>query len=84
MQRPSATAEEQPAQLRGRSASLPTLGRLPLATSLRFVAFWTAIALPFLYVPLLVGGLGTGEAIAFGGLLLLHVVALRLGHDYNR
>lgn len=49
------------------------------------LAFWAAIALPFLHLPLLVTGLETtGMAIAFLLLLGLNVVALVLGHSYNR
>ncbi|MFB6108202.1 MAG: hypothetical protein ABEJ82_05085 [Haloplanus sp.] len=55
-----------------------------VAAPLRFVAFWTAVALPFLYVPLLFGGLEGGQTTAFVGLLLLNAVALVLGHDYAR
>ncbi len=49
----------------------------------RVVSFWTAVVLPFVYLPLLVGGL-QGDATLFGGLLALNAVALLLGHDYRR
>ena len=49
----------------------------------RVVAFWTAVVLPFLYLPLLFGGL-EGDVTLFGGLLVLNAVALLLGHDYRR
>ena len=39
--------------------------------------------MPFLYVPLLVGGLTDGEAVTFIGLLFLNVVALVLGHGHG-
>ena len=48
----------------------------------RAVSFWTAVVLPFLYLPLLFGGL-EGNATLFGGLLVLNAVALFLGHDYR-
>ena len=54
-----------------------------LAAPLRFVAFWTAIALPFLYLPLLIGGLTGGEPTVFGALLLANAGALVVGHDYH-
>jgi hypothetical protein len=54
-----------------------------LVAPLRFVAFWAAIALPFLYLPLLVGGLTGGEPTVFGALLFANVAALVLGHDYH-
>jgi len=54
-----------------------------LAVPLRFVAFWTAVALPFLYLPLLAGGLTGSEPTAFVALLLANAVALVLGHDHH-
>ncbi|MFB6310762.1 MAG: hypothetical protein ABEH64_06210 [Salinirussus sp.] len=48
-------------------------------------AFWAAIALPFLHVPLLITGLETARMTAAFMLLLgLNVVALVLGHPYGR
>jgi hypothetical protein len=55
-----------------------------VAAPLRFVSFWLAVALPFLYLPLLVGGLSGGQAQVFVGLLGLNVVALLFGHGYGR
>lgn len=49
------------------------------------VAFWSAVALPFLYLPLLLHGLETPrELAAFFGLLALNIVAFVLGHGYKR
>jgi hypothetical protein len=50
---------------------------------LQATAFWSAVAMPFLYVPLLVGGLTSGEAVTFVGLLLVNVAALVLGHGHR-
>lgn len=48
-------------------------------------AFWAAIALPFLHLPLLVTGLETTRmAVAFLLLLGLNVLALVVGHSYRR
>lgn len=49
------------------------------------LAFWSAVALPFVYLPLLLGGFDdlTG-ALTFVGLLLANFVALYLGHDHRR
>lgn len=48
-------------------------------------AFWMAIVLPFLYLPLLFYGLETtGQLLAFFGLLGLNIVAIVLGNRYNR
>lgn len=57
----------------------PVLGR-----SLRAVAFWLAIALPFAYLPLVIDGLTGQEAVAFVALLAVNGAALVLGHDYHR
>lgn len=54
-------------------------------TPLEVVGFWSAIALPFLYVPLLFTGISTqGELLTFIGLLALNVAALLAGHGHKR
>ena len=53
------------------------------AAHVRFVGFWAAVALPFLYVPLLWQGLESNEVTVFVGLLGLHLLALVVGHNYN-
>lgn len=56
-----------------------------LTTPLEIVGFWSAVALPFLYVPLLVSGISTqGELLTFVGLLALNLAALLAGHDHKR
>jgi hypothetical protein len=63
------------------------LVRLSLAVvvaPLRFLAFWAAVALPFLYLPLLVGGLDGQQTTVFVALLLANAVALVAGHEYRR
>lgn len=49
-------------------------------------AFWAAIALPFLHVPLLMttGLSSQSTATAFVALLALNIVALLVGHPYSR
>jgi hypothetical protein len=47
-------------------------------------AFWSAIAMPFLYIPLLLGGLTGGEAPAFVGLIAANGLALVLGHGHRQ
>jgi hypothetical protein len=50
----------------------------------RVLGFWSAVALPFLHIPLLVTGLdGASETLAFLALFALNVVALVLGHSYG-
>ncbi|MFB6268114.1 MAG: hypothetical protein ABEI31_10675 [Halodesulfurarchaeum sp.] len=49
------------------------------------LGFWAAVALPFVYLPLVITGLETGsEQLAVALLLGAHVVALYLGRHYNR
>ncbi|WP_276301980.1 hypothetical protein [Halorussus lipolyticus] len=56
-----------------------------LTTPFEVVGFWSAIALPFLYLPLLASGISTqGELLTFIGLLALNVAALLAGHSHKR
>jgi hypothetical protein len=55
-----------------------------VAAPLRFVGFWAAVALPFLYVPLLLGGLQGPETLAFGLLLAANALALVVGHGHRQ
>jgi len=55
-----------------------------LRKPVRLMGFWSAVALPFLHIPLLLTGLdGTAEVGAFLALFALNVVALVLGHGYG-
>ena len=55
-----------------------------LKRPLQFVSFWVAIALPFVYLPLLTRGLGDPQVtLTFLMLLALNVFALYIGHDYG-
>lgn len=55
-----------------------------LRASLQFVGFWSAIALPFVYVPYLLTGLsGALDTAVLVGLVLLNAVALYVGHGYD-
>lgn len=59
--------------------------RHALTMPLEVVGFWTAVVLPFLYVPLLVTGISTqGELLTFVGLVALNVAALLAGHGHER
>ena len=50
----------------------------------RVAGFWSAVALPFLHIPLLVTGLdGTAETFAFIALFVLNVLALYVGHPHG-
>ena len=55
-----------------------------LRRSAQAFAFWSAIALPFLYLPLLAYGLETTSQLgAFFLLLVANVLALLVGHRYR-
>ena len=65
-------------------ADLDTSVRVLLVRPVEAIAFWAAIVLPFLYIPLLVAGIDTFERlVVFVGLILLNVVAFIVGHHYN-
>lgn len=50
----------------------------------RAIGFWSAVSLPFLYVPLLATGLDTvAQTAVFLVLLLLNVLAVVVGHSYS-
>lgn len=56
-----------------------------LTTPLEVVGFWSAVVLPFLYVPLLFTGISSqGELLTFLGLLALNLAALLAGHGHKR
>ncbi|MFB6196591.1 MAG: hypothetical protein ABEI80_10500 [Haloplanus sp.] len=59
-------------------------GLAVVAAPLRFIAFWVAVALPFLYLPLLVGGLQGEQLTVFATLLAINATALVLGHEHGR
>ena len=51
----------------------------------QFLAFWAAIALPFVHLPLLARGLGEPNVLlAFSVLLGINVLALYIGHEHNQ
>lgn len=57
-----------------------------LTTPLEVAGFWTAVVLPFLYMPMLLTGIetGSGELLTFFGLLALNLAALMVGHGHKR
>lgn len=56
-----------------------------ITTPLEVVGFWSAVVLPFLYVPLLLTGISTqGELLTFVGLLVLNLAAFLAGHGHKR
>jgi hypothetical protein len=68
--------------------SLPVRTALQRAASVvarpvRFVAFWLATLLPFVYLPLLATGVAATHRLAFAGLVGLNAVAFVAGHSHN-
>lgn len=56
-----------------------------LTTPVEVVGFWSAVALPFLYLPLLFTGISSeAELLTFVGLLALNLAALLAGHSHKR
>lgn len=55
-----------------------------IVTPFRFVGFWSAIVLPFAYIPLLFTDLQGPTLTAFLVMLALHVVAIVAGREYNK
>ncbi|GKZ12941.1 hypothetical protein HAL_08220 [Haladaptatus sp. T7] len=51
---------------------------------MQFVGFWSAIALPFGYLPLLYSGPVSDSADALALLFVLNLVAMVVGHGYKR
>ena len=66
--------------------ALPSGHYLGLLTgTIEMIGFWTAVALPFLYVPLLVTGLRTmPQRVTLVGLIALNIIALIVGHRHKR
>lgn len=55
-----------------------------LTAAIQAACFWLAIALPFLYVPLLVAGVETRpEGLALLVLLALNALSLLVGHSHR-
>jgi hypothetical protein len=62
-----------------------TLPVMPLFEAIEAIAFWSAIALPFVYLPLLAGGLDSQtKQLDFAVLVGLNAFAIVLGHRYGQ
>lgn len=64
-------------------AAIAASVRRSVVAPLQFVGFWAAVALPFLYLPLLFGGLTGNELPVFVGLLAVNLIGLVLGRSYR-
>ncbi|MFC7167751.1 hypothetical protein [Halospeciosus flavus] len=62
----------------------PSVPLTALRRSIQAVAFWTGVALPFLYVPLALAGLHSPSAVvACLSLVALHAVTLFVGRNHH-
>jgi hypothetical protein len=50
----------------------------------QFVGFWSAVVLPFVYAPMVLGGFASGHRSTFAALLAFHAVALVAGHGHRK
>ena len=55
-----------------------------VVSSAQFAAFWSAVLLPFAVLGFVVSGVAAAQTPLFVALLLANLVALRIGHGYNR
>lgn len=69
--------------INGLSYSLPAAAN-QLRASVCGIAFWTAVALPFGYLPLFTFETVPVSIELFVLLLMINVVALIMGHSYHR
>jgi len=58
--------------------------RALLVPPVRAAAFWAAIALPVVYLPMVATGVLWEQPLALLGLFVLNLVAFVAGHDHNR
>lgn len=55
-----------------------------VAVPLRTAAFWSAVVLPFVYLPMALDGFDGGrEVVPFVALVAAHAVTLSLGHEHE-
>lgn len=59
------------------------IARRKLFEAVQLLGFWTAIALPFTYLPLLYQGSLTPTSSAFAAVVALNVLAVLVGHGHD-
>ena len=64
-------------------AATATETAISVAETGRAVSFWTATGLPFVYLPLILGGLATDHPLTMGALLTLNAITLLIGHGHE-
>ena len=72
-----------PTAVKNGLSSLTGTGKTVAVAPVRAAAFYVAIALPLVYLPLLAGGVTPDRFAVLVGLLLANGAALVLGHDYG-
>ncbi|MFB6160675.1 MAG: hypothetical protein ABEJ61_05800 [Haloferacaceae archaeon] len=80
---PPQNAGESVARLRP-DVSVSNALRRTVLTPVRFLAFWAAVLLPLVYIPLVHNGLHGGETTVLAALLVANALALLVGHGYAR
>lgn len=70
-------------ELKNALSGLTVTGRTVAVEPIKAAAFYSAIVLPLVYLPMLAGGISTGKLTVLVGLLLANAAALVLGHDYG-
>jgi hypothetical protein len=84
MSRPPQYETNELARPRFRGSNVARQGLSLLHRQVQAVGFWTAVALPFLHVPLLLSGLETTtETSLFVALIAVNLLALVVGHGYS-
>jgi hypothetical protein len=76
-------ADERPDE---RLADALNVARSALDTATKpfqFAGFWSAVLLPLVYVPMLLGGFAGEQGATFSLLLAVHALALAAGHGYR-
>lgn len=69
--------------LKNTVTGLTVMGRTVAVAPVQAAAFYTAIVLPLVYLPLLAGGIDTARITVLLGLLMANAAALVLGHNYG-
>lgn len=70
-------------KLKDALSGLTGTGRMLAVEPVRALAFYAAIVLPFVYLPLLANGVATEQLSVLVGLLLANGAALVLGHGHG-
>lgn len=74
-----------PANGSSNDSANPTVDKLRVAFKpMQFVAFWAAILLPLVYLPMLYGGLNGHQQATFVALLGANLLSFVVGHGHKK